>query len=151
MVADRTAWLALAGFALACLVLAGCGPGPTGDAQSGADGQAPAATSPSGPDLARGELLSFACQACHTLGAGGKHLIGPNLHGIIGRAAATQADFEYSDALRAADLVWTPETIDAWLKDPAGFLPGNNMPFSGYRSADDRRDLIAFLTRATAP
>jgi cytochrome c2 len=40
-------------------------------------------------------------------------------------------------------------SLEAWLADPAGFVAGTTMPFSGYRSADDRRDLIAYLLQAT--
>lgn len=102
-----------------------------------------------GPDLARGELLSLACQACHTFAAGGPDLIGPNLHGIFGRRAGSTPEFEYSPALGAADIVWTPETLDAWLADPFGFLPGTTMAFTGYESPRDRRDLIAYLVDVT--
>jgi cytochrome c len=101
------------------------------------------------PDVARGELLSLACQACHTLVAGGPNLLGPNLHGVFGRRAGTVAEFEYSAALRAANMVWTPETLDAWLADPVGFLPGTTMAFTGYQSARDRQDLIAYLVNVT--
>lgn len=143
----RSPSLGIAVLAVA-LSLAGCG-SPEGPRGESADG--PKSTEALGPDLERGELLSFACQACHTLGAGQKHLVGPNLFGVIGRPAASLPDFEYSDALRRSGIVWTPQVIDAWLKDPASFLPGNNMPFSGYRSASDRRDLVAYIVAATAP
>jgi len=103
-----------------------------------------------GSDLRRGELLSLACQACHTLEAGAPDNIGPNLAGIFGRRAAARPQFMYSEALRGSGIVWTPAAVEAWLADPAGFLPGNLMPFAGYRSAEDRRDLVAFLLRATA-
>ena len=53
-------------------------------------------------DFERGELLSYACIVCHSLGPGEGHLIGPNLNGIFGRPAASSQDFPYSDALREA-------------------------------------------------
>ena len=100
-------------------------------------------------DLARGETLSLACQACHTLGEGEAVLLGPNLYGVFGRVSASSGDFAYSNALRAAGIVWTPEALDEWLGSPEEFLPGNNMAFAGYSSAQDRRDLIAFLLHKT--
>lgn len=100
-------------------------------------------------DLARGELLSLACAACHTFNTGGKTIIGPNLHGVFGRHAGTLPGFEYSPALAASDLVWTPTSVEAWLAEPQRFVPGTTMAFTGFRSADDRRDLIAYLLRAT--
>jgi len=102
-------------------------------------------------NLERGEVLSLACQACHPLTAGADAIIGPTLNGLFGRPSASVPDFAYSDALRQADLVWTPELLDAWLSNPAEFLPGNNMAFAGYRAPADRRDLIAFLLEATRP
>ena len=100
-------------------------------------------------DLTKGEVLSLACVVCHTLGAGERHLVGPNLHGVFGRAAGTAASFEYSAALREAAIVWTPDELDTWLAEPEGFVPGNNMVFAGYRSASDRTDLLAYLLHAT--
>ncbi len=100
-------------------------------------------------DRARGELLSLACQACHTLGEGQAELLGPNLFGVFGRVSAGMEDYEYSPVLRAADIVWTPAALDAWLANPDEFLPGNDMAFAGYSAATDRRDLIAFLLHKT--
>ena len=101
-------------------------------------------------DLERGRILSLACQACHTLGAGEDHNLGPNLYGMFGRPAAQLEGFEYSEALRASGLVWTPQELEAWLAEPDGFVPGNNMVFAGYGSESDRRDLLAWLLTATS-
>ena len=101
-------------------------------------------------DFERGELLSYACIVCHTLGAGEGHLIGPNLNGLFGRPAASTPDFPYSDALRAAGIVWTPAELDAWLARPDEFVPGNLMVFAGIYSVSDRTDLLAYLLRETA-
>ena len=94
-------------------------------------------------------LLSFACAACHTFGATGGTLIGPNLHGVFGRRAASVAGFDYSPALASSGLVWTPVSLEAWLNEPASFVAGAKMAFTGYRSPEDRRDLIAYLLHAT--
>jgi cytochrome c len=102
-----------------------------------------------GADQARGELLGLACAACHKLGAGEGTLIGPNLHGVFGRRAGTVPGFVYSPALAESGLVWTPVSLEAWLAEPAGFVAGTTMAFAGYGSAEDRRDLIAYLLLAT--
>jgi cytochrome c len=100
-------------------------------------------------ELKRGQLLSLACAACHSFGAGEKTIVGPNLHGVFGRPAAAVEGFEYSPGLRSSGIVWTPRALDAWLADPASFVAGTKMTFTGYRSAEDRRDLIAYLLQAT--
>jgi cytochrome c len=100
-------------------------------------------------DAARGELLALACAACHKFRAGEGTLIGPNLHGVFGRPAATVEGFAYSPALAQSGLVWTPASLAAWLADPAGFVAGTTMAFTGYRSPADRRDLIAYLLQVT--
>jgi cytochrome c len=100
-------------------------------------------------DPARGELLGLACAACHRFRADEGTLIGPHLQGVFGRAAASVPGFAYSPALRESGLVWTPRSLEAWLANPAGFVEGTTMAFTGYRAAEDRRDLIAYLLRAT--
>jgi cytochrome c len=100
-------------------------------------------------DTRRGEVLGLACAACHKFRQDEGTLIGPNLHGVFGRPAATVAGFDYSPALEQSALVWTPTSIAAWLAEPSEFVQGTTMVFAGYRSADDRRDLIAYLLHAT--
>lgn len=113
-----------------------------------------ASASGSGEDdsalLARGEILSFACRPCHGLAPGDESPVGPHLNGIFGRPAASLPGFEYSSALRESGIVWTAEALDAWLAQPETFLPGNDMDFAGFRSAEDRRALIAYLRKRTA-
>jgi cytochrome c len=122
---------------------------PACESSEGPAGTAGTASATS--DDRRGELLSYACLACHSLDQGGGHQIGPNLSGVFGREAGSLPDFAYSKALLAADFVWTPAELDNWLADPAGFLPGTSMAFTGYQQAGDRQALIDFLVAATTP
>jgi cytochrome c len=90
------------------------------------------------------------CAACHTLEPGA-HRTGPSLAGVFGRKAGSAAGFHrYSDALRSADLVWGEDTLDAFLVNPQGFLPGNRMTFRGIEDVQARTDLIAYLRTAAA-
>ena len=99
----------------------------------------------------RGRRLYIQCRACHTLIANGNQLLGPNLRGFLDRPAGSASGYEYSEALLAADINWTPETLDAWMQSPSEVIPGNKMIFAGIRKARDRADLIAYLQQATTP
>ncbi|MCH4564852.1 c-type cytochrome [Halomonas sp. EGI 63088] len=95
-------------------------------------------------ERAQGERLFRAqCVGCHSL-APGEHLAGPSLHGLIGRPAGSVEDFDYSPALREAELTWTAETLDAFLAGPDDYLPGIRMVFWGLDERSRRR-IIHFL------
>jgi cytochrome c len=98
-------------------------------------------------DAAHGKKVFAKCQACHSLDAG-VNKIGPSLHGIVGRAAAAEADFKYSDAMKNAHLNWTPETLDQYLLNPRKMVPGTKMAFAGLPKDKDRADVIAYLQQA---
>lgn len=106
-----------------------------------------------GVDFARGERVFRACVACHALERGANTPAGPNLHRIIGRSVAAEADFNYSPALRdlaSRHPVWTVELLDRFLADPSAVAPGTEMGFIGLRNPGERQDLIAWLG-ATEP
>lgn len=92
------------------------------------------------------------CKACHAVGEGAENKVGPALNGIVGRQAATVADFGYSPALielSEGGLVWTPEELDAFLTKPRDYAKGIKMTFAGLRKEEDRVNIIAYL--ATFP
>ncbi len=109
------------------------------------------ATEPyAGADRTRGERQARICKACHSLDSGGPNMIGPALFGFFGTEVGKRDGFEYSDVMRNADFVWTPEALNAWLAQPGRFLPGNRMTFAGVLQQEDRNDLIAYLLEVTA-
>lgn len=101
-------------------------------------------------DAKRGQTLFLQCRACHSLEAGEPHKVGPNLHGMFGREAGIAPGFDYSPALQEAEVVWTPEALNAWLERPSEYLPGNRMVFIGVNKPADRANLIVYLQQATA-
>jgi cytochrome c len=101
-------------------------------------------------DAQRGAKLFPQCAACHTLEPG-RNLTGPSLANLFGRKAGTVSNFlRYSDTLKRSGVVWDEKTLDAWLKDPEKFIPGNDMVFPGIKEDAVRRDLIAYLKAADA-
>ena len=100
--------------------------------------------------LKRGKRVFILCRSCHTLDEGGRHKVGPNLHGMFGSAAGSKDGFRYSDAVQNSNIVWTSENLNEWLVKPKDFLPGNRMAFRGVRKEIDRKALIYYLQEETA-
>jgi cytochrome c len=95
-------------------------------------------------DAALGREAYAACAACHELAAASTPA-GPSLLGIAGRRAGSLPDFRYSRAMANSGVVWTAETLDAYLADPPNAMPGNRMAFAGIQDAALRRSLVAYL------
>lgn len=100
------------------------------------------ATGAQGADLKRGELLFQTCSACHTITGDG---LGPDLHGVFGRKSAQVADFDYSPAMRAANLTWDAKTLAAFVANPQKLVSGTKMTFPGYTAQADIDNVIAYL------
>lgn len=96
-------------------------------------------------DATQGKVLFNAqCGFCHGTEAG-KHLMGPSLHGVAGRASAQAPGFAYSPALKNSTLRWDDASLDTWLAGPAAMVPGSLMMFAGQADVQARRNLIAYL------
>ena len=92
-------------------------------------------------DPNRGETIYEACQDCHSLD---KNDVGPRHRGVFGRKAGSLPDYDYSEALKSANIVWNEETLDKWLTDPQALVPGAKM-FFHLDNPQDRADVIAYL------
>jgi cytochrome c len=126
------------------LALAACGQQQEHKQEAASEAAAPveAGASPSGkPPLAFAQ-----CMSCHTVEAG-KNLIGPSLHAVFGRKAASLPGYAYSDALKKSGLTWDQATMDKWLTAPAKLVPGTKMTFFGLPDAARRKELIDWLAQ----
>jgi cytochrome c len=122
-------------------------------AAGAASGGAPAAPSIdtmfADADISKGQaVVQQECSACHTVDKGGAAGVGPNLYGIVGAKAFSQAGFSYSDAVKGkAGAAWTADSIGDWLKDPQSYAPGTAMSFGGIKNDQTRADVIAYLNK----
>jgi cytochrome c len=93
-------------------------------------------------DADRGkELYEKRCTGCHALDNDKE---GPRLRGVYGRKSGAVESFNYSDALKKADIQWDAASLDRWLADPEKLVPDNDMAFRLVK-ADERTDIIAYL------
>lgn len=120
-----------------------------GDGADAADAAVPAAEAADSL-VATGKAAFNTCIACHTIEQGGANRIGPNLHGIIDKAAASVDGFTYSDALASSGIVWTEAELDSYIADPAARVPGTTMMAGAVTDAGRREALIAYIADASA-
>lgn len=98
--------------------------------------------------IAEGVGVFKKCVACHKVGEGAKHAVGPVLNGIVGAPVGAADGYKYSKVMLeagAGGMVWDAETLHAYLADPKGFLPKNKMAFVGLKKDRDREAVIAYL------
>jgi cytochrome c len=92
-----------------------------------------------------GEQSARVCLTCHNFGKGQGNKVGPDLYGVIGRGVASEAGFNYSSALKAKGGNWTFDTLNPWIANPRGDVPGTLMTFGGIPNEKQRADIIAYL------
>ena len=122
MAASR-AWIAAAAAAALVLAAGGVGAQPPGDPTKGA------------------AVFDDHCSDCHVLEGVGQ---GPSLIGVVGRKAGTDPGYDYTAALKASGLTWTPANLDRFLTGPKALVPGTAMSETVV-DPTQRRDLIAYL------
>jgi cytochrome c len=117
-------------------------------------------------DAAKGEKGFKKCKSCHSIVSdtgeaivkGGK--TGPNLYGVVGRAAGSVDGFKYGNDIVAAGeagLVWDEASFVAFTQDPKAFLKevtgsGSAKSKMTFKLKKGGEDIYAFLASvAPAP
>jgi len=93
------------------------------------------------------------CRFCHSFELDGPHAVGPNLHRVFGRRAASAPGFYYSGAMVEAGrngLVWNEDKVAELIGDPAAFLGGQHrMRYAPITDPAERAQIVAALKAAT--
>jgi cytochrome c len=122
------------------------GPAPVVDLYTGVDLSEPTLSE-------QGQKDFMWCRFCHSFEAGGPHAVGPNLHRVFGRRAASAPGFHYSAGFVAAGesgLVWDDAKVNELIADPEKFLGGNHrMRYKPITDAEERAQIVAALKYAT--
>ncbi|MBL4749080.1 MAG: c-type cytochrome [Amylibacter sp.] len=98
--------------------------------------------------VAAGKKVFKKCKSCHKVGEGAKNGVGPQLNGILGRAAASQDGFKYSKAMKAeadAGLVWDEAKLRTFLKKPKAMIKKTKMSFNGLKKDKQIDGIIEYL------
>ncbi|WP_415767163.1 c-type cytochrome [Pseudomonas sp. ZB1P45] len=90
-------------------------------------------------------LFKRICGGCHQVGESARGSFGPQLNGIFGRPSGSTTDYQYSDAMKSAGIVWNRETLTAYLEAPKKVVPGTRMIFWGLSDPEKIEHLLAYL------
>lgn len=97
----------------------------------------------------RGRAAFSACAICHSTkdpeAPGYAQMVGPSLFGVYGAKSGHVATYDYSQAMRDANLTWDEATLDRFITRPHDVVPKTRMAFVGEADAEKRAAIIAYL------
>lgn len=94
-------------------------------------------------------LFDAECRRCHAVNATDESY-GPLLENVVGRRAGSFEGYEFSEALAASGIVWTPAALRAWMEDNDGFMPGTKMRHVGIEDRTVQDFILAYLSSISA-
>jgi cytochrome c len=103
----------------------------------------------SSPALAAGDptagekVFASHCAVCHSTKPE-DNKIGPSLAGIVGSKSGTIPGFNFSTAMKDANVTWDDANLDKYLANPNGFVHGTKM-FVNLPTETDRENVVAYL------
>ena len=68
--------------------------------------------------------------------------------GVIGRKSGTEPGYNYSSAMKEANVIWDEKSLDEYLQGPGKFVRGTRMVYF-VPNEKDRQDVIAYLKTLT--
>jgi cytochrome c len=101
-------------------------------------------------DVSEGERSFRKCGPCHSVGEDARNKVGPVLNGLDGRKSGTAADYNYSEANKAADITWSEAAFKEYIQNPMARIPGTKMAFAGIKNEKEIGDLWAYLNQFKA-
>jgi cytochrome c2 len=96
-----------------------------------------------GDPTAGEKVFTTHCAGCHAT-APGENKIGPSLAGIVGSKGGTVPGFDFSPAMKDANVTWDDANLDKYLANPTSFVHGTKM-FVNLPNETDRQNVIAYL------
>jgi cytochrome c len=95
-------------------------------------------------DAAAGkQAFATTCGVCHSTEPG-VNKIGPSLAGIFGSKSGAVPGYDFSPALKAANIAWDETALDKFLQSPSADVHGTKMLIS-VPNAENRQNIIAYL------
>lgn len=100
------------------------------------------------PDLGR-ELAMQKCDQCHKIESEAEVITASNqglsLVGVFGRPIGSRDDFEYSDAMRQTEGVWTEELLYSFAVDAMLTIPGTRMRWHDGWTNEEVAHIVAYF------
>ena len=92
------------------------------------------------------------CAGCHKIDKGKKGGMGPNLYGIFNSPAGQVEGYRYSEYLKESGIVWTRESLQAWLSDRktrqeyfGKEVKDTKMMWTGIKKEDKMKEILDYL------